>query len=339
MPREDILKMVKHVVLFTLFVELGGVILLTIHWAGEYPFARSLYLGVFHSISAFCNAGFSLFSDSFTRYGGSWLLNFTICALIVVGGIGFPVLHDLYLQFRHRKGKRGRLNVQTKMVLVTTAVLIAGGALVFAVLEREAIGSRQSTAERVLTPVFQSIACRTAGFNTVDIGALGDATLFLMIFLMFVGASPGSTGGGVKTTTLAVISAFTLNRLKRSRRVNMFKKTIPDETVVRSASLILIAITVIGIVLFLILLSSPASNLGATGFHRPFLAYLFETVSAFGTVGISMGATASLTAWGKIWIVVMMIIGRVGVLTFSYVIVGSVPRKGIEYAEEGVMIG
>jgi trk system potassium uptake protein TrkH len=338
-PREDILKLVKHVVLFTLLVELGGAVLLTLHWASEFSFPRSAYLGVFHSISAFCNAGFSLFPDSFMRYGGNWLLNFTICGLIVVGGIGFPVLHDIYLKFRHRKGKRGKLAVQTKTVLVTTAVLIVIGALVFGLLERNLVGARESIAERVLTPIFQSITCRTAGFNTVDIGALGDATLFLMILLMFVGASPGSTGGGVKTTTLAVISAFSLSRLRRSRRVNMFKKTIPDETVVRSASLILISVSVIGVVLFMILVSDAASRLGATGFRRPFLAYLFETVSAFGTVGLSMGATPSLTTWSKAWIVVMMIIGRVGVLTFSYVIVGATPKKGIEYAEEGVMIG
>jgi trk system potassium uptake protein TrkH len=338
-PREDILKLVKHVVLFTVLVELGGVVLLTLHWAGEFSFARSVYLGVFHSISAFCNAGFSLFPDNFMGYSGSWLLNFAICVLIVVGGIGFPVLHDLYQQFRGRKGKRAKLAVQTKTVLVTTAVLIAGGAVVFALLEKDFVGARESFAERMLTPIFQSITCRTAGFNTVDIGALGDATLFLMIFLMFVGASPGSTGGGVKTTTLAMISAFTLNRLMRRRRVNMFKKTIPDETVVRSASLILISASVIGIVLFMILVSNAASRLGDTGFQRPFLAYLFETVSAFGTVGLSMGATPSLTTWSKMWIVAMMIIGRVGVLTFSYVIVGSAPKKGIEYAEEGVMIG
>jgi len=211
--------------------------------------------------------------------------------------------------------------------------------VVFAFLESRFLGARESVAERVLTPIFQSITCRTAGFNTVDIGALGDATLFLMIFLMFVGASPGSTGGGVKTTTLAVISAFTLNRLKKSRHVNLFKKTIPDETVVRSASLILISVSVIGIVLFMILVSNAASQLGATGFQRPFLAYLFETVSAFGTVGLSMGVTSSLTTWSKAWIIAMMIVGRVGILTFSYIIIGSIPTRGVEYAEEGVMIG
>jgi len=338
-PREDILKLVKHIFFFTLLVELAGAAILTLHWAGEFSFARSVYLGVFHSVSAFCNAGFALFPDNFMQYSGSFLLNFSICALIVVGGIGFPVLHDLYLQFRHRKGKRGKLAVQTKTVLATTGVLIFGGALIFALLEREALAASGSTAQRVLTPLFQSITCRTAGFNTVDIGVLGDATLFLMIFLMFVGASPGSTGGGVKTTTLAVISAFTLSRLKRSRRVNIFKKTIPDETVVRSASLILISIGIIMVVLFMILLSNAASQLGATGYHRPFLAYLFETVSAFGTVGLSMGVTADLTTWSKAWIIAMMIIGRVGVLAFSYVIVGAAPTRGIEYAEEGVMIG
>ncbi len=299
-----------------------------------------MYLGVFHSVSAFCNAGFALFPDNFMRYSGSWLLNFTICALIVVGGIGFPVLHDLYLQFRHRKGKRGEARRSDKDGSRDdrgSHRRRRGGCSVS--WKGTSSGRGRSIAERVLTPIFQSITCRTAGFNTVDIGALGDATLFLMIFLMFVGASPGSTGGGVKTTTLAVISAFTLNRLKRSRRVNMFKKTIPDETVVRSASLILISIGVIGIVLFMILISNAASQLGATGFQRPFLAYLFETVSAFGTVGLSMGVTASLTTWSKAWIVAMMIIGRVGVLTFSYVIIGSAPKRGIEYAEEGVMIG
>jgi trk system potassium uptake protein TrkH len=338
-PREDIMKLVKHVLLFTLLVEAAGAVLLTVHWSGEFPFPRAVYLGVFHSISAFCNAGFTLFPDNFMRYAGSLLLNIAVCGLIVVGGLGFPVLHDLYLQVRHRKGKRAKLAVQTKTVLVTTGILIVGGALVFALLEKESLGARESGLERALAPIFQSITCRTAGFNTVDIGALGDAALFLMIFLMFVGASPGSTGGGVKTTTLAVISAFSVSRLRRRRHVNMFRKTIPDETVVRSASLILISLGIIVIVLFMILVSNAATRLGAVGFHRPFLAYFFETVSAFGTVGLSMGVTAGLTTWSKAWVIAMMIIGRVGVLAFSYVIVGAAPTKGVEYAEEGVMIG
>jgi len=165
-------------------------VFLTIRWHGEFSFPRAVYLSVFHSVSAFCNAGFSLFPDNFMQYSGDFMINFLICGLIVVGGIGFPVLHDVYLVARGRKGKRGRLSVQTKTVLLTTACLIVGGALFIALLERQTLAANGSVAHRFWTPIFQSITCRTAGFNTIDIGALGDATLALMILLMFIGASP-----------------------------------------------------------------------------------------------------------------------------------------------------
>lgn len=338
-PRADILKLLRNLFFFTAMAELIGVLFLWARWQEDFGIAESLWLAVFHSISAFCNAGFSLFSDNLMRYSGSLIVNLSICGLIVIGGIGFPVLHDLYIYSRRKEGKRRRLSVQTRTVLVTTAVLIAGGAIIIAALERNTIGAHESAAHRIFTPIFQSITCRTAGFNTLDIGALGDATLFLMIFLMFVGASPGSTGGGVKTTTLAVMSAFTVARVKRSRRVNLFKKSIPEDAVTRSAALALVSIGIIGFSLFMVLLGNPASHLGTTGFQRPFLAYLFETVSAFGTVGLSMGVTAELTAWSKAWIIATMIVGRVGVLTFAYLIAGTAATGGVEHAEESVMIG
>ncbi len=338
-PREDILKLVRNIFVFTAAAELAGAALLFIRWHGEFPAPKAAYLAVFHSISAFCNAGFSLFSDSFVRYGGDIWLNVSICALIVAGGVGFPVLHDAYNYARRRDGKRPRLAVQTKTVLLTTAMLIAAGALVIAWLERPVSGVHQPAAQRILAPLFQSITCRTAGFNTLDTGALRDATLCLMMFLMFVGASPGSTGGGVKTTTLALLAAFTAGRMRRQRRINMFKKSIPDDTVTRSAALVLLSVAIIGVVLFMLLVGDAAARAGASGLSRPFLACLFETVSAFGTVGLSMGATSTLSAWGKAWIIVMMIIGRVGVLTFAYVIVGGAPTRGFEHAEENVMVG
>jgi len=259
--------------------------------------------------------------------------------LIVVGGIGFPVLYDLQSWFERRKEKRVRLSIHTKTVLMTTAILIASGALMFAFLERQALGNAQSLLHRILAPLFQSITCRTAGFNTVDIAALKDATLAMMIFLMFFGASPGSCGGGVKTTTLALLTAFTLSRVRKRRRVNMFKKSIPSETVTRSVSLILVSIGIICVVLFLILLGDSASGHEVVGPRRSFLVYLFETVSAFGTVGLSMGVTPALKTWGKCWIILMMIIGRVGVLTFSYIIVGTGTTNGVEYSEENLMVG
>lgn len=338
-PREDIYGLVKSTVLFTLVSEAIGVIFLTIHWSGEFSFFSAVYQAVFHSVAAFCNAGFALFPDNLMRYSESILLNTTICGLIVVGGIGFPVLYDLQSWFIKRKERRVRLSIQTRTVLWTTAILIASGAVIFAVLEREALGEAQSLRHSLLAPVFQSITCRTAGFNTMDIGSLQDATLAMMIFLMFFGASPGSCGGGVKTTTLALLTAFTVSRVRRKRRVNMFKKSIPGDTVNRSMSLILVSIGVIGLIVFLILVGDSVTGHEMIGQKRTFLAYLFETVSAFGTVGLSMGVTPELNTWAKSLIILMMIVGRVGVLTFAYIIVGAGATNGIEYSEENLMIG
>lgn len=171
-PREDIFDLIKSVIVFTLGAELLGAVFFTLHWSLEFPFHQAAYLAVFHSISAFCNAGFALFSDSMVRYSDSFLLNTTMCCLIVIGGIGFPVLYDVQSWFRERKKRRVRLSIQTKTVLLTSAALIVSGALMFAFLERQAFDADQSLAHRFLVPVFQSITCRTAGFNTVDIALL-----------------------------------------------------------------------------------------------------------------------------------------------------------------------
>jgi len=338
-PREDIFKLVKSIVLFTFSAEVTGAILLTVHWSRELPFMQAVYTATFHSISAFCNAGFSLFSDSMVRYSDNLFLNITVCMLIVVGGIGFPVLYDLQSNFFKRKNKRVRLSIQTKAVLLTTLVLVVAGAVMFGFLEGQASLKNASLSDRIMASLFQSITCRTAGFNTVDIGSLRQASLAMMIMLMFFGASPGSCGGGVKTTTLALIAAFTFSRITRKRRVNMFKKSIPPETVSRSISLILLAVSVIGLVLFLLLLGDTGTCEEVPGKHGSFLAYFFETVSAFGTVGLSTGITPELGAWGKSCIISMMLIGRMGVLTFAYIIVGTGPSNGVEYAEENLMIG
>jgi trk system potassium uptake protein len=338
-PRDDIFNLVKSITLLVFIVEAIGTVFLIIHWSRELPFWWAFHTAIFHSVSAFCNAGFALFSDSMMHYSHNLLLNATICTLIIVGGIGFPVLYDLQSRFMSQKKKRTRLSVQTKTVLVTTLTLIVIGFVMFAFLEREALGDTLSLQQRILVPLFQSVTCRTAGFNTVDIASLKEATLTMMIFLMFFGASPGSCGGGVKTTTLALMMAFTISRIKRRRRVNMFKKSIPDETVIRSASLVLVSIGIIGIVLFMLLMGDAVSNLEVMGNQSSFLVYLFETVSAFGTVGLSMGLTPELNTWGKCWIILMMIIGRVGVLTFAYIILGIRRINGIEYSEENLMIG
>jgi len=336
-PRSDIYSLLKSIVLFTATSELAGGILLTLFWRREMPWGQAAYTGFFHSVSAFCNAGFALFPDSLMRYSDDLLLNITMCSLIVVGGIGFPVLYDLQCWIGRHKRQRCRLSVHTKTVLLTTAILIVGGAVVFALLEQFPGGGGPSLRHRLLAPLFQSVTCRTAGFNTVDIAGLKDATLAMMIFLMFVGASPGSCGGGVKTTTLALLAAFTASRWRRRRRVDLFKKSVPPETVLRSVALVLVAIGIIAVVLFMLLAGN--AELPSHQARGVFLPLLFETVSAFGTVGLSMGITPHLGLWGKYWIMALMLIGRVGVLTFAYIIVGAGMANGIEHAEENLMIG
>jgi trk system potassium uptake protein TrkH len=338
-PREDILRLVKIIFLFTAATEAVGTLLLFIHWQGDYSWSRALYISVFHSVSAFCNAGFSLFRESLTPDRGNLLLNVTVCGLIVLGGIGFPLVYDLYLRATHKGSDRHKFSVQSKTVLVTTAILILGGALLFQLLEMEGVLLGAPLSERILVSLFQSVTCRTAGFNTVDIAGLHDATLLLFIVLMFFGASPGSCGGGVKTTTLALVCASTWARIRRKKRVNLFRKSIPMDTIAKSYSLILTSIAIVFLVSFMLLLEHVWDLSIQPTRQREFLSYLFETASAFGTVGLSTGTTGQLGIWGKLWIILLMMIGRVGVLTFSYLLVGVGRTSGVEYAEENMMIG
>jgi trk system potassium uptake protein TrkH len=192
--------------------------------------------------------------------------------------------------------------------------------------------------ESLWIALFQSITTRTAGFNSVEIGRLGNSTIMAMMFLMFWGASPGSCGGGVKTTTFAVLGMFTWARLRRMARLNMFKKSVPQETVSKSVSLMILSISLILAIFFLLLLTQEGAPSSAEG-RSTFVEYLFEVISAFGTVGLSMGATAKLNAFGKLLIIAMMLIGRVGVLTFAYIFAGTEARGGIQYAQQNLMIG
>ncbi len=337
-PRGDILNLLRSILIFTLLVEFSGSLLLFFHWIREFSILKAAYLSIFHSISAFCNAGFSLFSNSGMNYSASPLFNITMCSLIVLGGIGFPVIYDIYQKrFLHR-GERNKLSVQTKTVLITTSSLIVIGALLFWILEYDLILKGRGFLEKIMVSLFQSITCRTAGFNTVDISMLSAPTLTLMMFLMFFGASPGSCGGGVKTTTLALLISFGISRLKGGSRVNMFKKSIPMETVQKSLSLVIISLVIILIIFFILLTQIPHYKITYNNQHN-FLPLLFETISAFGTVGLSMGVTAKLNFIDKIFIILLMLIGRVGVLTFAYTLLEAGPKKKIEYAEENIMIG
>jgi trk system potassium uptake protein TrkH len=323
------------VLFFTLSIEAAGAVILFFYWHGTVPFTQALYNAVFHSVSAFCNAGFSRFSDSLMTGQTSLILNGTIGGQIVLGGLGFPVVYEIFSRFF--MGKSGKISIQTKSVVLTTIGLTLAGMLVILVSERTLISSLGWTSG-LLASVFQSITCRTAGFNTLDIASLNTATLLFMMFLMLVGASPGSCGGGIKTTTFAVLVTYSWSRLIRRRCVNLFSKTLPDDTVSKSLFVLLFSLTTICLAVFIILFIDPDHGTRIPG-NRQFLSFLFETVSAFGTVGLSMGVTPELTLPGKLVIIALMIIGRVGVPAITYIIVGGAPKKGLQFAEENLMIG
>lgn len=332
-------ELVKSIVLMTFFIEAAGAALLAVAFIPKLGFWPGLYSAVFHSISAFCNAGFSLFSDNLIGYRDNSLVNLTIMALIILGGIGFLVLRELQQNGRRHGEKKQKLkfSLHTKIVLSTTLFLIFFGALTIGLLERHDALNGMSAMEGFWMALFQSVTTRTAGFNTIDLNLLREPTLFMMIFLMFIGASPGSAGGGVKTTSLALFFAIFYSRLKGSPHTNLFRRTIPEEAITKALALVILATILIGLSLFALLIVQAPDYVHES--KREFLSYLFETFSAFGTVGLSIGATAKANTFGKWIIILLMFVGRVGLLTMAFAIAGRTRRTAARYAEENIMIG
>lgn len=333
-------ELIRDIITMTLVIEAVGAFLLAFAFVPRLGLWQGLYSAIFHSISAFCNAGFSLFSDSLIGFRNDGLVNVVIMALIILGGIGFLVIREL-LHTRFAKptppAKRPRLSLHTKIVLVTTVLLIVYGTVMIGWLEAGEALAGMSFAEGFWTALFQSVTSRTAGFNSIDLNSFRVPTLFLMIFLMFVGASPGSAGGGVKTTSLALFFAIFYSRLKGSPHTSLFRRTIPEDAITKALALVILAIILIGVALSGLLVVQ-AHDL-AHEERREFLSYLFETFSAFGTVGLSIGATAKLNSLGKIIIILLMFAGRVGLLTMAFAIAGRTRRFPQRYAEENIMIG
>ena len=334
-PRRDLAPILKFIVISTLLYEGAGTLLLWTRFSRDFPWSEALFKAVFHAISAFNNCGFTLFSDSLMSYQGDPIVNLTVMALIVAGGIGFLVHYELHMRVW---GKHKRLSVHTKVVLIATGVLIVGGAVLFFMFESDRILKGLPWQNRLLASMFQSITPRTAGFNTVDIGMLSNETILLMIILMFIGASPGSTGGGVKTTSASLLFLIMWSRLRGREEVNVFNRTIPRELLQRTISITLVSSLSILVVTSILLLSA-YEPLHPTASRHLFVEYLFETVSAFGTVGLSMNLTPSLTTLQKLAIIVMMFAGRVGPLTLAFSLARMTAKRGFAYAEEGVMVG
>ncbi|GAB6062916.1 TrkH family potassium uptake protein [Deferrisoma palaeochoriense] len=332
-------RLVRDVFRYTMLIEAAGAAVLYVAFRRVHPWDEALWSAVFHSVSAFCNAGFSLYATSFVAFRGDWLLNLTIMLLITLGGLGFLVLEDLADAWADRRaGRPARLGLHTKVVLATSAVLTFGGAAGVWFFEAPNTLAGLPWHEQVLASLFQSVTARTAGFNTLDYGSLTNTTLFFTILLMFIGASPGSCGGGIKTTTFAVVTGLFRDRLRARERVSLFRRTLPEATVARAVSLLMASFAFVTLVIFALL----ATEIGPVP-HRSgggtFLEIFFEAVSAFGTVGLSTGITPTLSTAGRLLVTFTMFVGRVGPLTLA-IAVGRKREPGrFLYAEENLMVG
>ncbi len=331
--------LIRGIFLLTLVIEGVGAFFLSVAFIPKLGWIKGIYYGLFHSVSAFCNAGFSLFPDSLVAYRDNTLVNVTIMALIILGGIGFLVLRELLERFhRQPKQQRRNLSLHTRLVLWTTGVLILGGAVLIGMLEYPSSLKGMGPAEGFWVALFQSVTARTAGFNTIDLNQFEVPTLFLMLFLMFVGASPGSSGGGIKTTSLALFVAILHSRLKGNRHTNIFRRTIPEDLVTRTLTLVMLAALLAGASIFCLL----AVQLTGHSFgdsRGAFMSYVFEAISAFATVGLSLGATAKLVPLGKVIVMLLMFVGRVGLLTMAFTFAERTRQNPVVYAEENIMIG
>jgi trk system potassium uptake protein TrkH len=334
-PRRDFIVIAKSVLWFTLITEFIGTLFLFIRFSRDFSPGTALYHAVYNAISAFNNCGYSLFSDNLMGYQGDVIVNLTVMGLIIHGGIGFIVQYEVVSWL---KGVQKRLSAHTKIVIMTTTILILSGAILFYVFERNHIIKDAPILNQILASLFQSVTPRTAGFNTVDIGLLTNPTILLLIMFMFIGASPGSTGGGVKTSSAALLVLLLWNRLKGNEDVNIFNRTIPREIVSRAISIIFASAFSIAIITSVLLIAG-GGNLPPLESRHYFVEYLFDTVSAFGTVGLSMGVTPKLNDLQKYALIFMMFAGRVGPLTLAFSLSRGGAKRGITYAEEGVMVG
>ena len=320
-----IIKLIKSLFIYSFAIEMLAMLILAVKWVPEYGFARGVYYSLFHAVSAFNNAGFSIWPDSLMRYEGDPLVNLVISFLFIVGGIGFTVLSDLW----HKRSFK-KLSLHSKLMIYGTFIINLSAMIFIFLLEyqnQKTLGMLPP-AEKLWGAYFQAVTPRTAGFNTTDIGSLHESTITLLLLLMFVGAGSASTGGGIKLTTFLVILLSVITFLKGKKHISIAKKTLKDQLIIRSLAISTISVLLILAAVFILNMTEP----------KPFLAILFEVVSAFGTVGLSMGITADLTPVGKILIIFIMFLGKLGPLTLAFSLARP-EKENIRYSSEDILTG
>lgn len=322
---------IKQIVLYTFLIELFGGIFLFLSFSKRFQFWESVKLSIFHSVSAFCNAGFSLFSDNLCSFREDIIVNITVILLIFLGGIGFFSI-KVITGFVISKIKKERFKppLHFKIVILTSLFLILIGAFIFSLLEWNNTLKGLSPREKILASIFQAVTPRTAGFNTLDISMIASGTTLLIMILMFIGASPGSTGGGIKTSTFFILLYQIKSRLKGERGVFFSSRKIPSDIVNKALVVFFVSIGVVILSSFLILTFQKGGK---------FEVIIFEVFSAFGTVGLSKGITPLLNSISKIIIILTMFIGRVGPVILVYILKEPKEIEEITYPEEKVMVG
>lgn len=324
-----IIKLVKRILIFTAVIEMLGGIILSIRFSFDFPIGKAVYYGFFHAISNFNNAGFDLMGDfrSLTNYVDDPVVTLTVCFLIIFGGLGFIVINELY-EYRETR----RLSVHTKIVLMTTVILTVCATILIYLFEYgndKTLGTL-SEAGKSLGAFFHAITPRTAGSNTLPIADLTQSTLFLTIFLMFIGAGSGSTAGGIKITTFAVLIATVWSQLKGKEDVVLFRRRIELQTILKALTVAMCGLAIVIVVTFILSITEKGQN---------FIVYLFEATSAFGTVGLSMGLTPELSPIGRVLIIFTMFAGRLGPITLGFAIAKRRKKEAYRHPKGNIMIG
>lgn len=327
--------LIRSIIALTVLAELTGTFLLMSVFVPDHGLGRGLWLSFFHSISAWNNAGFSLFSDGLVGYQASWMLNLVIPVLIIFGGIGYEVIFEMYLWLRdqiQRKSTRIVFSLNFKVAVSTTLALLILGTIAFWLSEygNSRTLSPMSPSAQFLAAWFQSVTTRTAGFNTIDNGALSPTALVITIALMFVGGNPGGTAGGLKTTTLRILTSCTKAILQGREEVYMYQRQIPPSLILKAVGVAVGSLFVVILMTTLITISDPKVD---------FIRILFEVISGFCTVGLSTGITAGLSSFAKLVLVATMYIGRVGVLLLMSAILGDPTPSAVRYPEENLLVG
>ncbi len=325
-----IVRLVRKITIGTLIIEGTGAVLLAIRFVPQMGWAEGICNGIFHSISAFCNAGFDLMGkteeySSLVSYSGDVLVNITVMALVITGGIGFLVWDDL----QKKKLRVKEYLLHTKIVLVVTIALVLGGALLIYLFERENLMADMGAGEKILTSFFASVTARTAGFNTIDVGGMSASSKLVTVVLMFIGGSPGSTAGGIKTTTFAVMLIFVWANLRNSHGSNIFGRRLEEEEI-RKASIVVTINLLLAVTAAVILCGIQS---------LPMEDVLLEVFSAIGTVGMSSGITRQLNVVSRIIIILLMYCGRIGSMTFALSFTERKKVAPVQLPAEKIIIG